>query len=70
MGGNAVLALLLIRSRKKGDSNNKFSRDVLDSLPFSVHLKDVERGFVYRYFNKKSTVEFGDGFLKRASPQS
>lgn len=67
MGGNAVLALLLIRSRKKGDSNNKFSRDVLDSLPFSVHVKDVERGFLYRYFNKKSTEEFGDGFLKRAS---
>lgn len=65
--GNTVLVLLLMRCRQRGRENDRFLRNILDSLPFPVHVKDVENGFVYRYFNKKSVEQFGDGLLKRAS---
>ncbi|MFA6872725.1 MAG: response regulator [Bacteroidaceae bacterium] len=67
IGGNAILALLLINCFKKGRENDRFLREILDSLPFPVHVKDVENGFVYRYFNRKSIEEFGDGLLRKAS---
>jgi len=62
--GNVMLALLLMRFRRRGRENDRFLRTILDSLPFPVHVKDVERGFIYRYFNKKSVDDFGPGLLK------
>ncbi len=41
--------------------NDRCLTNILDALPFPVQVKDVEQGFTFRYLNKKSIEEFGNG---------
>jgi len=47
----------------KEEDNDRHLTDILDALPFPVHVKDVEQGFIFRYLNKTSVDEFGNGGL-------
>ena len=46
------------------EKNENFLREIMDSIPFPVHIKDVEDGFKYTFWNKQSTIEFGDVLFK------
>lgn len=45
----------------KEQENNGTLIEILDALPFPVQVKDVEQGFLFRYLNKRSIDEFGNG---------
>ncbi|MEG1616226.1 MAG: transporter substrate-binding domain-containing protein [Bacteroidales bacterium] len=48
----------------KVKQNEKFLNEILDSIPFPVHVKDIKNNYTYRYWNKQSRLQFGDALYK------
>lgn len=59
-----------ITQKKKAETiqreKEQFFINVLDNIPFPIHVKDIENDFKYIYWNKESSRIFGEGLFKSA----
>lgn len=50
--------------RTQFDGQRALTKSILDIIPIPIHIKDVDDGFKYVYWNKESSSFFGDAFFQ------